>query len=186
MSLNEDLRNCRIVLRDVETGKTIADSTILTYDGEKDQIEVATDRIVLQEGSKVSALIFSAAGLYESQGTVGKKDGKKTLITLYEGNAKNDRHAVRYQVNIFGEVESVNRPSEGKIPGNFEISVLNMSSIGLLIQAPKGRIQVGDTFRFSAVSKGQRILITAQAKRVEEVESDKEKIGCSVQLVNLG
>ncbi len=186
MSLNEDLRNCRIVIRDVNTGKTIADTTILTYDAGSGTIEVGTDRIILPEGEQISALIFSVSGLFESHGTVGAKDGKKTTISLYEGSSKNDRQAVRYQVNIRGEVDSIVRSDVGKLPGGFEITVLNMSSIGLLVQAPEGRIQAGDKIRFSAVSKGRRITITAQAMRVEEVKSGKEKIGCSILLVNLG
>lgn len=186
MGLNEDLTNCKIIIRDADTGRTIVDSTILSYDAETGEMEVSTGRILIPDGTVVSALIFSVNGLYESHGTVGAKDGKKTLITLYEGTAKNDRQAVRYQVNVHGEVESVIRPDQGKLPGGFEITLLNMSSIGLLVQLPEGRVQVGDVIRFSAVSKGQRLTITAKAMRVEEVKDGKENIGCSIQLVNLG
>lgn len=186
MSLNEDLKNCKIVIRDAKTGKTIADTTILTYDAGTGQIEVGTNRIVIPEGITISALIFSPSGLFESHGTVGSKEGKKTRITLYEGTARNDRQAVRYQVNIRGEVDSVTRPEAGKLPGGFEITLLNMSSIGLLIRVPEGRVQVGDVIRFTASGKGQRLTITARAMRVEHVESGKERIGCSIQLVNLG
>lgn len=184
MGLNEDLRQCRIVIRDTAQGKTIADTTILTHDTTTSEIEVETDRIILEEGTTISALVFSKSGLYETQGTVGVKTGKKTAIELYEGSSKDDRHAVRYQVNITGTVDTITRNGE-KIPGDFELTVLNMSSIGLLVQAPEGKIEEGDVIRFLAVTKGQRIIITAQANRVEEVESGKEKIGCTVQLVNL-
>lgn len=186
MSLNEDIKNCRMVIRDVESGETIADTTILTYDAGKDQIEIAASSGKLQEGSVISALIFCAAGLVESHGTVGGTQEDKILITLYEGTAKNDRHAVRYQVNIQGNVDLINRPSEGKITDAFEITVLNMSSIGLLMQAPAGKIKAEDVVRFSAITKGQRIIITAEATRVDAGENGTEKVGCSVQLVNLG
>lgn len=185
MSLNENLRQCRIVIRESAQGETIADTTILTCNVETSEIEIETDSFPVEEGATISALVFSKSGLYETQGTVGAKDGKKTVIALYEGSDKDDRHAVRYQVNITGTVDTITRKEE-KIPGDFEITVLNMSSIGLLVQAPEGRIEENDVIRFSAITKGQRIIITAQATRVEEVEAGKEKIGCTVQLVNLG
>ncbi|MBR1771828.1 MAG: hypothetical protein IJ747_07330 [Lachnospiraceae bacterium] len=186
MASNNSLKNCRIVIRDVETEQTIADTMILTHTEETEQITIETDSDALQEGLTVSALIFSATGLYESHGVVASRSGNQTVITLYEGMAQNDRHAVRYQVNIQGKVDSINRPAVGKIAEEFEIVVLNMSAIGILIQAPKGKIQEKDTIHFSANAKGQRIAITAVAMRVETEEADREKIGCSVQLVNLG
>lgn len=186
MSLNEDLRNSKIIIRDPDTGKTIADTTILAYDAESSRIEVATDGIVIPEGTVISALIFSANGLYESHGTVEDREEHKTHITLYEGTAKNDRQAVRYQVNVQGDVESIVRQEQGKLPGGFAITLLNMSSIGILVQVPEGRVQVADVLRFSATSKGQRLIITAKVMRVEEVKDGMEKVGCSIQLVNLG
>lgn len=186
MSLNEDLKNCKIIIRDAKTGKTIADTVILTYDAGTGQIEVGTNRIVIPMGLTVSALIFSASGIFESHGTVGAKEGKKTRITLCEGSGQNDRQALRYQVNIRGEAEYVVRPEKGKLPGGFGITLLNMSSIGILIQVPEGKVQVGDTIRFAATGKGRRLTITALALRVEHAGAGKEKIGCSIQLVNLG
>ncbi len=186
MSLMKDLKNCRIIIRNADTGKTLADSIILSHDLMSGQIEIDTNRIVIPEGTVVSSLIFSPNGLFESHGTVGVKEGKKTCITLYEGTERNGRQAVRYQVNIQGDVDYISREGEGKLPGGFPITLLNMSSIGLLLQVPKGRIEVGDVIRFSAVSKGQRLSITAKAARVENAGEKNEKIGCSIQLVNLG
>lgn len=186
MSLNEDLRNCRIVIRDMRKDQTIADTTILAYDVETGMVEIETDTVCLQENMVISALIFSAAGLVESYGTVSAKEGAKTRIRLYEGTDRNYRQAVRYQVHIVGEVDFVSRPDVGKLPGGFEVTVLNMSSIGLLLQAPKGKVQEGDTIRFSAITKGQRIIITVEVMRVEQAQDEQEKIGCSTRLVNLG
>ena len=185
MSLSEDLRQCRIVIREAAQGKTIADTTIVTYDANTSRIEIEVDDFGVGEGETISALIFSKSGLFETQGTVGASDGGKTTIVLYEGSDRDDRHAVRYQVNISGVVDYITR-QEQKIPDAFEITVLNMSSIGLLVQAPEGRMKEGDTVRFSAVSKGQKIFITAQATRVEAYEAGMEKVGCTIQLVNLG
>lgn len=192
MRLSEDLRNHRIVIRDTGTGETVADTIITAYDAEASELTIDTDQITLKEGTAISALIFSANGLFESQGVIRAQAEGKTFIRLSEGRGRDERQAVRYQVNIRGEVEFVSRPGEGKLPGGFEILLLNMSSIGLLIQAPGGRIQTGDTIRFTAVSKGQRLAITVEATRVEKVDSDsdkdsdKEKVGCSIRLVNLG
>lgn len=186
MGLNEDLRNCKIIIQDAETGRTIADTLILAYDSATSEIEIDASHIAIPAGTVVSALIFTSNGLYESHGTVGSGEGGKTHITLYEGTGKNDRRAVRYQVNVPGDVESVTRPGQGKLPGGFPITLLNMSSIGLLVQAPEGRIQVGDILRFFVNSKGQRLAITAEAARVEEVSGGKEKVGCNIRLVNLG
>lgn len=181
----EDLRQCRIVIRETVNGDTIADTTILAHNQETSEIQIEADAFLVEEGATISALVFSKSGLYETQGTVGAKDGAKTTIALYEGSDKDDRHAVRYQVNIAGTVDTITR-GEDKFPGEFELTVLNMSSIGLLVQAPEGRIKANDVIRFSAVTKGQRIIITAQATRVEEVDAGTEKIGCTIQLVNLG
>lgn len=186
MRLSEDLRNHRIVIRDTGTGETVADTTIAAYDADANEITLDTDWIALGEGAAVSALIFSANGLYESPGIIRSKEEGKIFILLSEGRGRDERQAVRYQVHICGEVDFVSRPGEGKLPGGFEILLLNMSSIGLLIQAPGGRIQRGDTIRFTAISKGQRLIITAEVTRVEEAEDGKEKVGCSIRLVNLG
>lgn len=181
----EDLRQCRIVIRESVNGDTIADTTILVHNQETSEIQIETDAFMVEEGATISALVFSKSGLYETQGTVGTKEGTKTTIALYEGSDRDDRHAVRYQVNITGTVDTITREGD-KLPGEFELTVLNMSSIGLLVQAPQGRIKENDVIRFSAVTKGQRIIITAQATRVEEVDAGTEKIGCTIQLVNLG
>jgi len=185
MSLSENLRQCRIVIRDVEKEETIADTTIIAHDMDRGHIAVEADGFEVAEGVVISALVFSKSGLFETQGTVGARDGNKMGIVLYEGSDKDDRHAVRYQVNITGVVDQITRQGE-KISDNFEITVLNMSSIGLLAQAPKGRIKDEDTIRFAAVTKGQRIIITAHVERVEACGDGKEDVGCSVQLVNLG
>lgn len=186
MSLNEDLRHRRIVIQDAQTGKTMADATIIKYDVETGEIEIDAKQLELPEGAAISALIFSESGLYESHGVVKERQGGRISIALYEGMARDARQAVRYQVNIRGEVDSIVRPREGKLAGGFEITVLNMSSIGLLLQTPEGRIKEGDTIRFSATSKGQRIIITAEATRVETADSGREHVGCSIRLVNLG
>lgn len=185
MSLSEDLRQCRIVIRETAKGETIADTTILTHDMTTSRIEIETDGLTVKEGVTISALVFSKSGLFETQGTVGAGDGNRTKIVLYEGSDRDDRHAIRYQVNINGTVDSITRQDE-KITGDFEITVLNMSSIGLLVTAPEGRIKEGDIVRFLAVSKGQRIIITAQTTRVETEGEGKERIGCTIQLVNFG
>lgn len=186
MRLSEDLKNHRIVIRDIGTGDTVADTMIAAYDADANEITLDTDQTALEEGAEVSALIFSANGLYESHGIIKGTTEGKTCILLSEGRGRDERQAVRYQVNICGEVDFVNRPGEGKLPGGFEILLLNMSSIGLLIQAPQGRIQTGDTIRFTAVSKGQRLAITVEATRVEKAEADQERVGCSIRLVNMG
>lgn len=186
MSLHEDVKGCRIVVRDVTTGKTIADSDILSCDVESGKIEVGTDRIVLPKGREISALVFGKSGLFESRGYVGTKTGKKTQLFLDSGTEKNDRQAVRYQVNIHGTAETITTPAGEKREGGFELLIFNMSEIGLLLQVPAGKIHPGDIIRFSAVSKGRCITITAEANRVEEQHGGKERVGCAIQLVNLG
>jgi len=185
MSLNENLKQCRIVISEAAQGETIADTSIVSHDMETSRITIETDKFPVKEGATISALVFSKSGLFETQGTIEVQSGNHTEIVLYEGSDKDDRHAVRYQVNIQGKVDLITRQEE-KIYGDFEITVLNMSSIGLLVQAPQGNIKSGDTIRFSAVTKGQRIIITAHVERVEADEDGKEKVGCTIQLVNLG
>ena len=185
MNLSENLRQCRIVIRETAQGETIADTVIVSHDTETGRVEVEAEALAVEKGATISALIFSKSGLFETQGTVESKDGSKTAIVLYEGSDKDDRHAVRYQVNISGTVDQITRQGE-KLSGGFEIHVLNMSSIGLLLLAPEGMIQEGDIIRFAAITKGQRIIITAHAARVGTHESGEEKIGCTIQFVNLG
>ncbi|MCM1101375.1 MAG: PilZ domain-containing protein [Clostridium sp.] len=186
MSLSEDIRQHRIVIQDTVTDRAIADATILKYDAGTGEIEIDADQAELSEGAAISALIFTASGLYESHGVVRDKDGTKVRIALYEGMAHDARQAVRYQVNISGEVDSVTGPQTGKRPGGFEITILNMSSIGLLLQAPAGKIKEGDTIRILTSTKGQRIIITADVNRVEDADQGREHVGCSIRLVNLG
>ena len=184
MALNDDLRKCRIVVRDPGNGETIADTIVLTHNQETGEVEIEADGFPMAEGATFSALLFSKAGLFETLGTVGKKNEGQIVLALYEGSDKDDRQAVRYQVSITGTVDLITRGEE-KLHNEFEITVQNMSSIGLLIQAPESCIQEGDVIHFIALTKGQRIAITAQANRVEHVGYGKEKIGCVVQLVNL-
>lgn len=185
MSLSENLKQSRIVIREAAQGETIADTTIVSHDMETSRITIETESFPVEDGATISALVFSKSGLFETQGTVGTKSGNSIEIVLYEGSDKDDRHAVRYQVNIQGKVDLITRQGE-KLYEDFEIAVLNMSSIGLLAQAPQGTIKDGDVVRFSAVTKGQRIIITAHAERVEADGEGLEKVGCTIQLVNLG
>lgn len=186
MGLHEDVKGCRIVVRDATTGKTIADSDILSCDVVSGRIEVSTDRIVLPKSREISALVFGKSGLFESRGHVGNKTGKKTELFLDSGTEKNDRQAVRYQVNIRGTVETVTRSTGEKENGGFEVVVSNMSEIGLLLQVPAGKIGQGDVVRFSTISKGRCITITAEANRVEEPQGEKQRVGCKILFVNLG
>lgn len=185
MSLSENLKQCRIVIRDAGTDETIADTIIAAHNTGNGRIEIDADDFSLAEGTVISALIFSKSGLFETQGTIEVRDGSKTVIVLYEGSKKDDRHAVRYQVNINGIVDRITRQGE-RISDHFEIMVVNMSSIGLLLQAPAGCLRDGDTIRFSAVTKGQKIFITARVERVESGGDGRENVGCTVQLVNFG
>lgn len=184
MIFGEDLRNYKVVVRDVRSGATIADTIVRYYDKHFDVIRIDSDGINDEIYSRVQVLLFSSKGLLKCSGTVrGNGRTGEVDIALYNGNEEDDRKAVRYSLTMPGVLSSIFRPGAGVIENSTAITVLNMSTTGFLFQAPEGILEKKDVVKISCLFKGKRISMQGEVVRIQHKDIQHTEYGCKLYSV---
>lgn len=178
MALFEDLRNKRVIISSLIPPQTLADTLVKSFDKLNNAITVSVAGLTPDRFPKVAALIFTSKGVFDCMGTVktGHMAGE-VVISLYKSEEKNDRAAVRYDVNMFGVLNEFTR-DKSVITRSFAVNIINMSSSGILFRAPAGNLKVNDVVKITSVAKGQRLAMTGEIVRKQNTTIQSEEYGC--------
>ena len=181
MLFKTDLTRCRIIVNSIEGNKKLADTYIKRFNSSADIGYLDVDSFRGVEEQKVSALVFTKDALLECNGTLRHGTGLDMEICFYQSNAKNDRGATRYDVNMHGNVTAVLKRVNGDIvKDTFPCQVVNMSATGILISGPSKRLKIGDIPSISAFKDGHRLRIVAEVIRVHDQNVQTEMFGCKI------
>lgn len=184
MIFGEDIQGLKVVVRDVKSGATIADTIVRYYDKHFDVIRIESDSVNDEIYPRVQVLLFSSKGLFKCSGTVrGNGSTGEVDIALYNGNEEDDRKAVRYVLTMPGTISNIFRPGEGVIEASTAITVINMSTTGFLFQAPEGLVDKKDVVKINCLFKGKRISIQGEVVRIQHRDIQHAEYGCKLYSV---
>jgi hypothetical protein len=176
-SLKSDYTGCIILVYDV-ADCLIGSTTAANYDKKALRMELRETPPDLSVGNVCRLLILSSPSPCEYQGRVISA-GEKKAIAMFQGKEKEDRGAVRYNVNHSALIEYL--ISDGRahpLHTPLEVELVNISKSGVRIRAPVNAMSDGDRFQMRLkISSKDKLLITEALYHMDKC-SEVSEYGC--------
>ena len=182
--MNEsELKNCRILIKNAEDGRIIADTKIVRFDSRTNAAYIRADSLQERKYYNISAFIFAKKCLYEFSGIIrGVLAGNEIEVLLGKLTEKESRGRTRYPVAVEGMIDAVF--IEGrmvKLRKAIHIRTVNMSANGILIKADSGCFDIGDCFSLNLTVEGSEIQLTCKVVRIQNSSMLTEEYGCRIR-----
>lgn len=177
------LKNCRILIKDMENGSIIADTKIVRFDSLANAAYISADSIVDRKYCSISAIVFAKECLYEFFGTIrGVLVDNEIEVSLGKSKEKEDRAKTRYPVTLGGSIVGIFIEDRLiKLRKAMLIQTINMSANGVLMQADSGCFQIGDRFCLNLKVEEGRIELSCQIVRIQNSDMLTEEYGCRIK-----
>lgn len=175
----KDLAGCRILLKDLESGKKIADTKITGTDSEKKLLRISANSIAIRENRKIVALVFARDGLQEYTGTLRKTViANEMEVALGTGKAAEKRRFGRYPYQLEGKIEELIYGTQ-RIRLRRPISMMtqNISASGLLMRTYSDCFEIGDRIRITLQLKDTELKNDYEVVRIEPLGKWEESYG---------
>jgi hypothetical protein len=139
-------KNCRIIIKDKDNDKVIADTRILSVAPGKHAVKVSASSVNGRLGERIFALIFARNGMLQYRGVIkGPVIANEVEIVLHAGGKKEDRECERYNIQTEGFIEAVILGNDRIVLQKpIEVVTVNMGANGILIRTFPGSFEVGD------------------------------------------
>lgn len=179
--MNENtLKNCRILIKNIEDGEIIADTKIIRYNSLMNSVMISADSIAEKKYCKIQAYVFAKECLYAFNGAVkGTLVNNEIEVLLGKSSPKEDRKQTRYPIMLEGTVCDVyvaDRLIRLRKP--IQIQTVNISSGGILIKADAGCFDVGDRFSLLLKSRAVEMKVVCEIVRMQNCGRLTEEYGC--------
>lgn len=181
MNYANELKGCRVIIRDIADDQIVADTKILAFDSYRNSLRIGASSVNRYGKKSVSVLILNRNGLiYEYAGTMRNAViANEVEISLGAGRSKEDRKKARYKIETRGEVEAV--ILEGQtvfLHKPIEISTKNISANGILLETMSGSFEIGNRILLN-FKLGESILKNRyEVIRVQNSNLCTEQYGC--------
>lgn len=182
MMYEKDLKDCRIIIKSLESQEIIADTHILNYDVLNNIVRVSAVNIPDKRYEKIYALIFGNEGLYEYIGTIkGTVIANEIEILLGKSRLKEDRKRFRYNISMTGTILSIIIDSWNiTLRKPIEVKTINISSNGILFQADAGTFYIGNEFVLLLEIEEKIMELNCEVVRIQNSTIRTEEYGCRV------
>lgn len=182
--MNENaLKNRRILIKNAEDGKIIADTKIVRYDSLTNSVHISADSLADRKYYKIFAFIFAEECLYEFFGTIrGALVDNEIEVFLGKSKEKEDRAKTRYPVALKGNINGI--LIEGRLVRLrkvMHIQTINMSANGVLVQADSGSFHIGDGFSLNLTVEEGEIQLSCEIVRIQNSSMLTEEYGCQIK-----
>lgn len=192
--MNEgELKNRRILIKNVEDDTVIADTEILRFNSASNSVMISADSLQEKKFYNISAMIFMERRLYEFSGTIrGAVVENEVEVFLGKSRAKESRARTRYPIALEGSIKGVYIDAkEISLHKSIRIKTINMSASGVLLQADVGCFNIGEIF--SLVLEVQEGILEMQCEvvRIQNAEGNpgedgpeemlREEYGCRIR-----
>lgn len=186
--MNEkELKNRRILIKNAEDGKIIADTKIDSFDSVTNSVLIKADSLADRKYYTISAFVFAKDCLYEFFGTIrGALVGNQVEVFLGKSKEKEDRAKTRYPVALEGKIDGI--VIEGrkiKLRKAMPIRTVNMSANGVLMKADSGCFRIGDGFFLSLKVEGGEIELSCEIVRIQNSDMQTEEYGCRIREIRI-
>ncbi len=178
-----ELKNRRIIIKDIESGRIIADTQIIRYNSLSNSVMISTASFQEKKFYNISAIIFTEKGLYESSGTIrGIITGNEIEVFLGRSREKEDRAKTRYPISVVGNVKGIYIDNkEVSLQRGIQIETINMSANGILIKADAGSFDVGEVFTLLLDMGKETLDLQCEIVRIHKSDILLEEYGCRIE-----
>ena len=176
------LKNRRILIKNIEDGKIIADTKIIRFDSLTNSAAISADSLVEKKYYKISAYVFAEECLYEFFGTIkGAMVNNEIEVFLGKSKTKEDRAKTRYSVAMEGKIDGVVVGGRlVRLRKFMHIQTINMSANGVLMKADAGCFNVGDSFSLFFKTEERPIQVICEIVRIQNCCMLTEEYGCRI------
>lgn len=186
--MNEkELKNRRILIKNAEDGKIIADTKIDSFDSVTNSVLIKADSLAERKYYTISAFVFAKDCLYEFFGTIrGALVDNQVEVFLGKSKEKEDRAKTRYPVALEGKIDGI--VIEGrkiKLRKAMPIRTVNMSANGVLMKADSGCFRIGDGFFLGLKVEGGEIELSCEIVRIQNSDMQTEEYGCRIREIRI-
>lgn len=184
MGFRGDLKNCRVLIKDVDGKRLLADTRITDYDIYKNIAKIRPSSLTVKaeevKNGPISALVFCDNGLYEYSGSLRiVLIANEVEIKLFSGKQKESRKHLRYDIKLPGNVQALIIENQRILLRKpIEITSKNISKTGVLIQAMTGSFEPGDCLQLSLRLKDMEISGDYKVVRKQNGNLWTEEYGC--------
>lgn len=182
--MNEnELKNRRILIKNTEDGKIIADTKIIRFDSVTNSVLINADSLVDRKYYSISAFIFAKECLYEFIGTIrGALVDNKVEVFLGKSKEKEDRAKTRYPVALEGKIDGIMIGERMIVLRKaMPIQTINMSANGVLMKTDSGCFRVGDCFSLILKVEEGEIKLSCKIVRIQNSDMLTEEYGCRIR-----
>lgn len=181
--MNEnEIKNRRILIKNVENGEIIADTKILRFNSRVNSVHISADSLKDRKYYNISAYIFAEDCLYELYGTIkGVLVDNEIEVFLGRSKEKEDRAKTRYSVALEGSICGIiieNRTI--RLRKAMHIETINMSANGILMKADSGCFHIGDCFLLNIKLEKGEIELSCRIVRIQNECMLTEEYGCQI------
>ena len=186
--MNENaVKNRRILIRNTEDGKIIADTKIIRFDSLRNSAYISVNSLAVRKYYNISAIIFAEECLYECYGTIrGALVDNEIEVFLGKSKEKENRARTRYPIALKGSIVGIIIENKMiRLRQSMDIRTVNMSASGILIQAYSGCFCVGDGFFMHVETGNGRMEISCEVVRIQNSGMMTEEYGCKMKEVEI-
>lgn len=143
-----ELKNRRILIKNLEDDTVIADTVILRFNSVSKSVMISADSLPEKKSYNISAMIFMDQRLFEFCGTIrGAAVENEVEVFLGKSKTKESRTRTRYPISLEGNIKGVYIDAkEVSLHKSIHIKTINMSASGVLLQADVGCFDIGEIF----------------------------------------
>lgn len=176
------LKNRRILIKNTEDGKIIADTKIIRFDSLTNSVHISADSLADRKYYNISAIVFARECLYEFYGTIrGVLVDNEIEVFLGKSKEKEDRAKTRYPVALEGNIVGIIIEDRIiKLRKVMHIQTINMSANGILMQADSGCFRIGDRFCLNLIVEEGEIVLNCRIVRIQNSDMLTEEYGCRI------
>lgn len=186
--MNEgELKNRRIIIKNIENNQVIADTQIIRYDSLSNSVMISAASLSEKKFYNISAFIFSDNGLYESYGTIrGTVTGNEVEVFLGKSREKENRSKTRYPISVEGNVRGIYiDDKEISLHRGIHIETINMSANGILIKADAGCFNTGEIFTLVLEIEKDTLELQCEVVRTQNSGELIEEYGCRIDEIQI-
>ena len=181
------LKNRRILIKNTEDGKIIADTKIVSFDSVTNSVLIRADSLADKKYYTISAFVFAKECLYEFFGTIrGALVGNEVEVFLGKSKEKEDRAKTRYPVALEGQIDGIVIEEKMiKLRKAMPIWTINMSANGVLMKADSGCFRIGDVFSLNLKVEEGEIELRCEIVRIQNGGMQTEEYGCRIREIQI-
>lgn len=186
--MNEnEVKNRRILIKNVEDGEIIADTKIIRFNSRVNSVLISAASLKERKFYNISAYIFAEDCLYELFGTIkGVLVDNEIEVLLGKSKEKEDRAKTRYSVALEGSICGIiidNRTI--RLRRVMHIETINMSANGILMKADSGCFHIGDCFLLNLKLDKSEIELSCRIVRIQNECMLTEEYGCQINEISI-